>query len=117
MYPNQKWNSSTNSFEYYVKDPSPSIFGNNEQFNETYSQYTANNQSMMDFGSLLNPLALVSQLQYLWSFLMATLNSAFLAQVLKLFIGEKLAVMLSTIFNIALLIVFVKVVSGRLIWE
>jgi hypothetical protein len=118
LYPGQVWNQSLGSFELKTSDPSPSIFGNTNTFNDTYSQYTQNNQSgMMDFGSLLNPIALVSQLQYLWGFLIATLNNAFLSQVLRMFIGEQLAMLLSTIFNVALLIVFVKVVSGRLIWE
>jgi len=117
FYPNQRWNSTTNSLETYIQDPSPSIFSTSDEFNDTIAQYGLNNQTAADPNAIVNPLGIVYMLQYYVSFLVAVLTSSMLSQVLTPFIGAQFAGVIAFILNLSMVLVFIRILTGRLRWS
>jgi hypothetical protein len=117
VLPNQRWNSTTSSLETYAPDPSPSIFGDMQDFNATLAQYGQGNNSAIDANNILNPVGVVFMLQTYLGFIVAVITSSMLAQVLTPFIGVQFAALISFVLNLMLLLVGIRVLSGRLRWN
>lgn len=116
----QRWNSTTNSMETYVKPYTPSIFGNTNYFNESLSRYGTNNQTnATNPANLLgvSGIGVVNMLGYYLGFLTSVLSSPMLGFMLTPFVGAEFANVIGFILNVAFLIVAIRVISGRLRWS
>jgi hypothetical protein len=116
-FPNQRWNSTTNSLEVYDPPYTPSMFGDMTTFNDTLAQYGLNNQTAGGAMNLLNPIGVVAMLQYYIGFITAVITSGLLHQVLVPFIGEGFASIISFMLNLSFVIVSIRIISGRLRWN
>jgi len=92
-----------------------SIFGDSYDTNDTFQQY--NNLSLVDPGAMLNPIAVVEVIAKYIGLFTDILSSTMLFYVLKIFIGESLAHVITMILNIMFFLVLVRVISGRIRWE
>jgi hypothetical protein len=110
--PGQRYNSTTNSFEAYTR-VAPSIFGDSTEFNNTW----ANRNLTVDPGAMLNPIAVVSLVQSYLGLFTDIISNTMLFYILRLFMGDSLAKIVSFILNVMIFIVGARIVTGRIRWD
>jgi galactitol-specific phosphotransferase system IIC component len=104
--------------EYYVADPTPSIWANSQEYNKTQQKYgNLSNNSALDPGNLINPLGIVASVGFYLSLITDTLQGGFLRMALTYFVTATWAGPITAIFNILTLVVGIRVLSGRLRWN
>ena len=114
LTPGQRYNPSTSSFEPYNRDTT-SILGNNSETAAMMQEY--GNTTKVDAGGLLSPLAVVDMVRAYVGMLTAVVSSTILYYILKLFMGEQLAHVVTFILNLMIFIVGVRVLTGRIRWD
>lgn len=115
--PNQCYNSSTYSLEPCDTTPSPSIWGNTNDFNASLEKYGQNATSFAEPGALLDPAKLVGLIGFYITFVFDMLSNTMLSYVLTAFIGAKWAHALTFAINLICVITILRVISGRLRWD
>jgi len=114
--PGQRYNTTTNSFEAWDTTPDPSIFGNAEEYNATMGQYE-NISSTADPGAMLDPTKVMNMIGFYIGFLYSMISSTMLYYVLTPFIGAAWASKLTFVLNIMMVIVGIRVITGRIRWD
>jgi len=114
--PGQRFNSTTMSFEAHVKTPAPSIWGNAYEMNATLEKYN-NSFSSANPGAMLDPTAVMSSVGFYLGFLYDMISSTMLYVVLTPFIGAAWASKLTFVLNIMIVIVGLRVITGRIRWD
>jgi len=114
--PGQRYNSTTMSFEAYTKTPSPSIWGNDYELNETLEKYN-NTFDKANPGAMLDPTAIVSSVGFYLGFLYDMISSTLLYAVLTPFIGAAWASKITFVLNLMVVIVGIRVITGRIRWD
>ena len=112
--PGQRYNSTTASFEPYTKLQT-SILGDTTDFNDTMNKY--NNLTVVDPGAMLNPIAVVGLIGAYLGLLVDMISSTMIFYVLKMFMGEPLARIITFILNVMVFIVGIRVITGRIRWD
>jgi uncharacterized protein YacL len=114
--PGQKYDSATNSFVNI--DPaignSYNILGDTTEINATMQKY---NTSMVNPGSMIDPLAIVHSVGIYVGLLTDMIQSSLLSTILKPFVGATWSGILSFILNIMIIIVGIRVLTGRIRWD
>ena len=117
-YPNQQWNSTSNSLEYYEADSSPSIFGNLQGYNDTMAQYgNVSNNTILDPGALVNPLGIVSMVGFYFNLIIGVLTGGFIYIMLSYFVGATWAGVITGMLSICMIVMGVHVITGRIRWS
>lgn len=111
--PGYRYNSTSASLEPYVSTHD-SIFGDGYDMNETLNKY---NISAIDANAMLNPIAVVALVMSYAGFLIDIISSTMLYYILKLFMGDQLAHVITFILNIMIFIVAIRVITGRIRWD
>lgn len=113
--PNQRYNSTTSSFEAYTPTTT-SIFGDTYEMNSTLAKYE-NSTALADPGAMLNPLGVVELVRTYIALFVDIISSTMLYSILKMFMGAALAHVITFILNIMVFLVAVRVITGRTRFE
>jgi len=116
-FPGQRWNSTTNSLETYTADASTSIFGNQQDWNDTMAKYGYGNDTSLDASAIVDPLKIVAMLQYYITFFIDVFTLPMLNDILVPFIGVMWTNAIRFMMMLSLSLLIVRVVSGRLRWD
>src|SRR4030042_185061 len=114
--PGQRYNSTTASFETADTSPSPSIWGNDFEVNNTLGKYN-NSFDKANPGAMLDPTAIMSSVGFYIGFLYDMISSTMLYAVLNPFIGAQWARVITFVLNIMVVIVGIRVITGRIRWD
>ena len=114
MFPGQRYNSTSMSMEPYDRTTA-SILGDTSEVNDTMAKY--NNLTIIDPNAMINPLAIVQMVGAYVGMLTGAVSSTMLFYILKLFMGEQLARIITFILNLMIFIVCVRVLTGRIRWD
>lgn len=114
--PNQRYNSTTNSFDVIDTTPAPSIWGNSFEMNNTLGKYN-NSFNQANPGAMVDPTAIVSSVGFYLGFLYDMISSTMLYAVLNPFIGAQWARVITFVLNIMVVIVGIRVITGRIRWD
>jgi hypothetical protein len=117
-FPGQRYNSTTSSFEAMPENVSyaPSIFGDMTEMNATLAPYQ-NASELANPGAMLDPVAVVRLVGTYLSFIWALISSTMLYYIMVPFIGASWAHIMTFIFNIMMLLVAIRVITGRIRWD
>jgi len=116
--PGECYNSSSMSLEPCDTTPAPSIWGNTNEWNATMEQYNITGSSpMANPGAMLDPTAVVKLVGFYVTFLLDIISSTMLYYVLLPFIGAQWAHVLTFVLNIMVVIVSIRVITGRIRWD
>jgi hypothetical protein len=114
LTPGQRYNTTTSSFEPYTKTTT-SILGDTTETTAMMEKYS--NLTIIDAGSMVNPLAIVDMVRAYIGLFTTVVSSTMLYYVLKIFIGAPLAQIVSFILNLMIFIVSLRILSGRIRWD
>jgi hypothetical protein len=115
--PGQCYNSTSFSLEPCDTTPAPSIWGNTNDWNETLEKYNQSSTNMANPGAMLDPTAVVKLVGFYVTFLLDIISSTMLYYVLLPFIGAQWAHVLTFVLNIMVVIVSIRVITGRIRWD
>jgi len=116
--PGQCYNSSSSSLETCDTTPSTSIWSTTDEWNQTLEKYNMSSASdMANPGAMLDPTAVFKLVGFYITFLFDIVSSTMLYYVLTPFIGAQWAHVLTFILNLMIIVVAIRVITGRIRWD
>jgi hypothetical protein len=115
--PGQCYNSTTTSLEPCDTTPAPSIWSNTNDWNSSLEKYNASSSEMANPGAMLDPTSVVKLVGFYITFLSDIISSSMLYYVLIPFIGSSWAHVITFVLNIMVVIVSIRVITGRIRWD
>jgi hypothetical protein len=117
--PGQCYNSSSYSLEPCDTTPSPNMWGMGEEHQAMMEKYnlSGNASGMANPAGMLDPTKLVGMVGFYVGFMFDMLTSTYLTFILTAFVGTQWAHVIIFCLNICLILIAIRIVSGRIRWD